>query len=490
MTEEMQKAINGKEKHKVLMAKSGSGKSTTLVEYVKCHRNKNILFIVYNKELQIEFSGRLKKAGLYNCKVATIHSIAYREWLSKGMGKKQLVNVSLLEMKQLLKKKMEYADLSKVKFYFDRFLSSNRQTPFDLDEIEAGDKRYFKDVDKLWKYFVGDSTSMPHNVYLKWYQLQNIPFECDTLLCDEVNDFNELMYGLVIQNMDKEIFCVGDDLQNIASFNHTIDTLNILINKHGFKRYDLTMSFRISETVANLASRFLSYMYGESIFFNGCKDTKIGFLNLRQATKENQIHLLCRNRLGALNEILELLDSEPDKKIYFVGGLDSFGIKEMERLLSYKGNIYIGGIKYHISELRRMLNDGLIDAEIQKIVNIYNFANKNEDCISILKHSEVTKRELADIICQTAHSSKGGTYTNVKFGNDFPKIEELREDYQKTKGEEYYNSLIRSEINLIYVALTRATGIVDIGNVLHKNDLRTTDVKEKYEEMTRGMYIK
>lgn len=456
------------------------GKTTTLMEYIKAHKEKQMLFLVYNKELQMEFSGKLRDLKVYNCKVSTIHSIAYREWLKCGMPKKKLQNISLIEMKNYLKQKLEYADLSKIKFYFDRFLSSSRKTPFDLDEIEDGDKRYFKYVDKLWKYYVGEADSMAHNVYLKWYQLQDKKFDCEMLLCDEVNDFNELMSDLVIKNMDKEIICVGDDLQNIASFNHTIDTLNLLIDEYKFERYDLTMSFRVSPDIAGFASKFLSYMYGEDIEFKGCKDTVFGRLDLLKSTRENPVHLLSRNKLGALKEILDVLDKDPDKRIYFVGGLDNFGIKEIERLLAYKGNVYIGGEKFHISELRKMISDGLVDVEISRIVSVYDFANSNDDCIATLRMSETLKKEYADIIVQTAHSSKGGTYGRVKLGSDFQKIEKLRDDMKTYKDNKFLYSLLKSEVNLMYVAITRATDIVDIGSNFKRDEL----VKDRISGMS------
>lgn len=448
-----------------------SGKSYTMLEYIKSKPSEKILFLVYNKEMQTDFSKKAK--GFNNAKIMTIHSLAYKWFVSK-YGRRDFKNINIVDIKNILNMNLNYFELSKIKFFYDCFLCSDKDSPFDIDIEDEEYKYLLKFVNVLWDKHRTSST-ISHNVYLKMFQLSKpILADYDTILVDEYNDTNACMVDIVANNMDKKIICVGDDLQNLNSFNHTVDGLNIMINKYNFKRYDLTMSFRISEEVADFSSRYLSYMYDKKIIFHGNRQTKIKKLDLRDASKNNQICLLCRNKLGGLKEILMYMDREDyvPKKIFYVGGLDNFGLKEIERIIQYNGKFYLGGEKFTIGQLRKMIDDGVEDPEIIRLVGLYGFATKYFDKINLLKSFSVQNREEADIIVQTAHSSKGMTVKNIIIGHDFDFIESLKMNMNLRKNDktEYFYNISKSEINLLYVALTRATDYVDIGQAFSRKE--------------------
>lgn len=447
---------------------SNCGKSSTMLEYVKAHPNEKILFLVYNREMMLDFKNRLKGVK-HNCDVKTTHSLAYNWYLSQKLPKKELKNTNIIEIKNILKTDLEYYELSSIKFYFEMFLTSDKETPYELEPLTNEDKVYFKYVDKLFKYYTSKySGSMPHNVYLKMFQLAKVGLNYETIINDEINDINPCMLNILEHNLDKKIIAVGDSYQMINAFNFNCDGLKILENEYNFKRYGLTKSFRVSEEVSKLASKYLTYMYDDNIKFNGLNTTKLGRINLYDASKENQVHLLCRTRLGGLKQVLDILDWDKDKKIYYVGGLEGFGIKEIERILSYNGNVYLGGERYHVNKLRVWLKEGVNDAEIQKICSIYNFIEKRADAIDLLKNSEVKDKKQADIILLTSHSSKGLTLKNVVLGRDFPTVESIKNSRSLTQ-HEYKQRMANAEGNLLYVALTRATDIVDIGKSFNKD---------------------
>lgn len=466
------------------------GKSTTMLEYVKANPNERILFMVFNKEMQMDFANRLKGIN-HNCMVTTIHSLAYRWYMSQGYPKKHFKNISIIDIKNILGGKMDYEKLSKVKFYFDMFLTSNVETPKNLTPLKKEDKVFFKYVDRLWEHFRVYSDFMPHNVYLKMYQLAKIKLNFETIIADELNDCNEVMLDLLVNNMDKKIIAVGDSQQAIMSFSFCIDGLTTLRDKYGFKEYTLTNSFRVSEPVAELSSRFLTYMKDKPIKFHGLSKTKIGKLNLLEAdSKTNQIHLLCRTKLGGLKEVADLLDKDDSKKIYYVGGLEGFGINEIERILAYRGTVYIGGEKFHINQLRAMLKKGVEDAEISRICSIYGFVEKNEDMIDILKSSETKSKKDADIIVLTSHVSKGLTLENTLLARDFPPVEEIKRAIEKLKdSHSYIYNMASSEANLLYVAITRSTGILDIGSAFKRDELLSDNDKIQ-GDLESSIYLK
>lgn len=466
-----------------------SGKTFTMLEYIKARPNEKILFLVYNKEMQVDFSKRVKEVNIKNATVVTIHSLAYK-WFIKKYGKRNFRNISIVDVKKALRlNKVEYKDLSMIKFYYDMFLCSDLDDPFKLQLISDDDDVYLPYVKQLFEYYC-EADTIQHNVYLKMFQLSKDKIEgYDTILADEVNDHNHCMLSIIENNLDKKVIMVGDPLQNLNSFNYTLDGLGYMIEKHKFKEYNLTMSFRISEDVASLSSRYLTYMYNENIRFHGNKHTKICKIDLARTTPQNQVHLLCRNRLGGLMEILSVLEVNKNKKIYYVGGLESFGLSDIEKLLQYSGYIYIGGEKFHISTLRRLKQEDIKDPEISKAVSLYDFGKKNEALLPLLRYTETTNKEEADIIVQTAHSSKGLTVKNVYIASDFKPIEELKKEMllMKESGNEYLYNIAKSEINLIYVALTRATDYLDLNEVLNKKEKQTNriDIESESDVMLK-----
>ena len=453
-----------------------SGKTFTMLNYVKAKPNEKILFLVYNKEMSLDFSRKIKEdKSITNVHVSTIHSIAYR-WYIKKYGKRSFKNISVVDIKQIINKKLDYGDLSLIKFYYNMFLASDVSTVYDLNPVKDSDVRLFKYVDDVFNFYKHNNT-IQHNVYLKLFQLSGGKIDgYDTILADECNDHNMCMLSILKNNMDKKIIMVGDPLQNLNAFNYTVDGLTYMIDNCGFKKYTLSMSFRISDNIAEIASKFLSYMYDTKIRFYGCKDTIIKKIDLNKANKDTfQVHLLCRNKLGGLNEILELFQKNKNKKIYYVGGLEGFGLNEIENLLNYNGNIYLGGKKFHISELRKLKkdaieNDSIIDTEISKAISLYDFGMKHKEELILLRYNEVTKREDADIIVQTAHSSKGGTFKNVYLAKDFNPIEDIKKELSIFKDNEYMYNVLKSEINLLYVAMTRPTDTLYLNEALNKKD--------------------
>lgn len=470
MTEEMKAIVNAPEKHIAVNAYAGCTKSSTMLEYIKAHPNENITFLVYNKSMEMEFKQRAKDTT--NANISTIHSLAYK-WFTNKYGKRAFKNISVVDVKNVLKSRMEYSQLSLIKFYYDMYLCSDVEDPRELQTLSDDDKHLLPFVKRLFDYYVNSDT-IQHNVYLKLFQLSKEKIDCDTLIVDEFNDVNMCMLSIVVNNLDKKVLVVGDSLQNLNSFNYTVDGLSIMIKKYKFKEYSLTMSFRVSEDVASVASRYLSYMYDDTIRFHGNKHTKFAKIDLTRATKDNQVHLLCRNRLGGLIEVLKVLSVNKNKKFYYVGGIDSFGLKDIERIHQYNGTIYIGGEKFHISQLRKMLNDDIKDPEISKAVSLYDFGKKYDEFLPLLRFTETTNKDEADIIVQTAHSSKGLTVKNVYLASDFKPIEIIKKEMllMKESGNEYLYNVAKSEINLLYVGMTRPTELLDLNQVLNRTDKR------------------
>lgn len=469
MTQEMETVINAPEKHIAVQAYAGSGKSSTMVEYIKAHPNEKILFLVYNKAMSVDFSNRIKFVK-HRCTVKTIHSLAYR-WYFSNHESKSLETTTILDIKAFFKKEhFDYFTLSKIKFYFDMFLASSFEKVLDMKPVEAKDKKLFKYVDRLWKYYIGKSMSFSHNVYLKLFQLSKPKLDYDTILVDEFNDINDCMLDIVLNNLDKKVIVVGDSYQMINAFNFNTSGLKTVVEDYKFKEYKLTNSFRIEEDIAEMSCKYLSSMYNEDISFHGLGNTQLKDLVLQNSSPANQINVLCRTRLGGIKFIYNFLSegNNKKKKVFYPGGLNSFKINEIEKMLKFNGTIYLAGERYTVPQLKSMIEDGLQDPEIIRIVATWEFVQRNPDVIEVLRASETNSMDNADIVLLTAHSSKGLTLKNVLLSSDFKDCVDLKKDVQTEHKHSYKQRLADSEVNLLYVALTRATDYLDINNILNE----------------------
>lgn len=484
MTEEMLEIINSTERRICVQAKAGTGKTSTIREYIKSHNKERILYLVFSAEMKKEAEKSYK--GLDNCEIRTIHSLAYRWWVNtnrntryKGLDNleimKKLRDTSQLEIREILKKYvLEYEDLQKISFYYNAFLCSNCVKAEHIEILEDEDEKYLNLVDELYNYHKNNNVTIPHNFYLKEFSLSNpILNGYDTICLDEAQDINMASLNIITSsNLDKKIIAVGDTAQSIFGFMHCKNALSTLVKDYNFKEYKLTMSFRISDKVANYCSRLLNWFYEEDMNFRGNNKTEL--INIDVETCEEQVTILTRTRIGALLEVLSILEVRPDAKFYYHGGLDKYDLNKVEEMIKYNGIIYIEGQKFHINTLRAMIKEGLDDAGIQGIISRYDFINKNKNCLQLIKSSVVTDKEkhLANFCLNTLHGCKGSTYNIVKLGNDIGGVSSLKDKYIDAKdiGISYDIIEVENSLNLLYVGMSRATKYLDIGSVFTKED--------------------
>lgn len=286
--------------------------------------------------------------------------------------------------------------------------------------------------------------------------------------CQDINDAS--LNIITSSNLDKKVIAVGDTAQSIFGFMHCKNAIKILKDTYKFREYKLTMSFRISEKVANMCSRLLNWFYEEDMTFKG--NNKTEFKKIDYSEVDEQVTILSRTRIGGLLEVLSILDIRPDAKIYYYGGLEKYDLDKVENMMKYDGYIFIDNEKFHVNTLRKLLKDGLDDPIIKGLVSRYDFVKKHENCLYLLKSSETKSVKEADFCINTLHGCKGSTYSVVKFADDIGGVKDLKDRYKqsKEKGHHYYIAEVENSLNLLYVGLSRATKYLDIGKCFVKED--------------------
>lgn len=481
MTEEMKMIVESKEKHIVVQARAGAGKTSTIKEYIKNHSNERILYTVFSSEMKKEADRSFK--GLKNVEVRTFHSLAYRWWVDKnkntrylGLDYKQMLKqfkeTTQLELKNMFNGyDLEFEDLKYILFYYNMYLCSNKLCIDDLELLDDEHTSYIQFVKMVYDYHKNHYVPVPHNFYLKEFSLSNPILDIDTLLVDEAQDLSDASLNILLSNLDKKIIAVGDSAQSIFNFMHCKNSLKVLKEGYGFKEYRLTNSFRVSNTVAGMCSRLLKWFYEEDMTFSGTNATKVVKLDILEDYGE-PITILSRTRLGGLLEVLNILDKFEDAKIYYYGGLEKYDLKIIENMINNNGVFFIDGERFHVNQLRKMVKEGLDDPVVKGLISRYDFIMKNENCIELLRSTEVTNIKEANFCVNTLHSCKGSTYSIVKFAEDIGGVDNIKNRYKHYKDNNlsYQAREMENQINLLYVGLSRATKYLDIGKSFVKED--------------------
>lgn len=479
---EQEKILLSRDKHISISAFAGAGKSSTLIEVVRFNPTEKILYLVYNKAMQIEFAERMEKHNIKNCEIKTIHGLAF-QWYIKTHGYKVPKSVSMLDIINLLqfsgddndeelskedKKRIDserylYAD--SLDFHLKSFMASDMDEKQFIKTIE--DDKMKKDFKAIWKTLTNSKT-IDHNVYLKLYQLSSPKLKHSMILVDEFQDCTKALISILLNNKDKRIVVCGDKYQSINNFNHTVNGLEILEDEHNFASYSLTMSYRTSEEVAKIGSRLLGFFYDKPISFNGSNKTIVCDLDIKEATTKDKITVLCRNRLSGLQYLMDnVVAQDLNKKVYLEGGIERW-ISEVETMIKYD-KIIVGGKSYNAGTLIGMIKNGLNDAEAKKMLSLYSYFKKNP--VQLLRNISAKTKAHADIILNTMHSSKGSEYQNVILLGDVSDPATIKMFLGLNEDKYSYDSnMLKAEINLIYVALTRATEKLDIRELIEASE--------------------
>ena len=161
-----------------------------------------------------------------------------------------------------------------------------------------------------------------------------------------------------------------------------------------------------------------------------------------------------------MRHVFDNLDS--GKKIYFEGNIDLKFIREVYDF--YEGNNSILKFKsfesfYHFENVSREKKDFKSLSAIELVKTYKSDLPKKLDK---LERNMVKDSSQADIILTTVHGAKGKTYTiQCMIANDLIDLMEMYE--KKLSGDEEYNlENIIEELNIWYVANTRAKGDIQL----------------------------
>lgn len=482
----------------VVNACAGSGKTATLLGIMKVNPNKKVLYIVFNSSMKEEAEYKVKKYGFKNVDIKTSHGLAYKHFGRMNT----LGNVSYLHIAEAFSwgdSPQRRGYLRIVYSYYKKYLQSSFNSIKDYCENHklemipklrtyiknASLDEAIKNLEKIWVAMETQKIPMTHDYYLKYFALSDkVEKTYDIVLLDEAQDTNEIMLGIMEEKfpLARKII-VGDHNQAIYAWRGAINAMEFFSKMSGATKLSLTNSFRVGENTAALANLVvnskkdvLSHMKGLNANQNVCQNL----------TREKAFTYLARTNAT----LFEYGVNNMDKKLYFNNNVSFKILEEVYQL--YKGNIKaiedprlklfssFDSLKFHVEE------DGVEETEIKIAVNV---VDKYKD--DTIRHLNELKKNLAskescDVILSTVHASKGLEYERVVLADDFVDIEkigeklfflenktlefqEASEKYKKLK-EKFDNlsSWFREECNILYVAVTRSFGEIELNSSLKK----------------------
>ncbi|MFV7791111.1 UvrD-helicase domain-containing protein [Aliarcobacter lanthieri] len=490
LTKEQELIINSKESSFKINAVAGSGKTTTLLLYAKENSNLKILYLAYNKSLQISLQEKLKNFQLPNLSVSTIHSLAYNKIgaynynltneLKTYILEKLVIKYELITNQKSYYPSMEYLTLLKdlVNFYCNSALiqidtkiieSYKKQSDLSakiLEILSKNEKKILNHIKTVLSAMKNRQIDATHDFYLKMFYLNkkiSTNLNYDLILIDEAQDISDVMIAIVENQNCKRVY-VGDSFQQIYSFRYATNALN----KIDLPNFYLTKSFRFSNSYAKTLQSLLNNLYtineSKPLDINGLDiSTKIGreFIDFSQP-----FCVIARTTFGLIQELVKHIHDK--KNIYFEGGYNSYS--------------FMNQTVYSIFYLKQRKNDKITIDEIKDFESIYeleNFAKdtKNQDYLNIIKFINtygdnifeinkkiksllVTNKNEADIIFTTAHKAKGLEYNQVIMVDDFI----TKKDILNKKNPLSFQR-INEELNIYYVAATRAKEAIELADL-------------------------
>jgi F-box protein, helicase, 18 len=432
---------------------AGTGKTFTLTEYAKSRPQLPMMYVAYNKSIQLH----AEKVMPRNVTARTVHSLAFAKF-----GRKYKDKLGNLKIGSV----MRYLDTRDYKFamFVTRTLEAFLASAFDEineDCVPTGAGKLFgRNADqmivglakKVWKGCQDEyerDLVMPHDGYLKLYQLSRPQIRTEVVLMDEAQDTTPCVWDIIMKQKAPKII-VGDPHQAIYQFRGARNAMD-MVQPDPERDLPLTQSFRFGQELADEATLLLRNLKQEQRALRGSRilDTRL-VVEDDTLTRKGTL-LLCRGNSMIFDEAYE---ASLKGSVGFIGG--SAG---------YRLDLYLDGMELKLGDRNAIRNPLLKvfptfsefaefaevteDIELRAVVQaVDKYGLEIEERVDHIRAAE-TDPARADFAFSTVHKSKGLEWPTVVLGMDLARVIQAHldnpDDYQYPD----------EEANLLYVALTR-----------------------------------
>jgi len=441
---------------------AGTGKTSTLLAYTQAYERERFLYCVYNtankKEAEQKFGP--------NTTVKTSHGLAYGSfgYLFQRAGKLNAIGEKPIDVAKLYECNFGTAKtaMDLVARYSNLPVNDFEDPLMQLTKAETG----IVDIAvRLWNDMVDldnekimlnprlarkRKVQATHDVYLKQFVMSGQAIRgYEVIMMDEAQDMNPLMLHMLEQNRKIRQICVGDKHQSIYGFRGAVNALDKLKGT----RFDLTSSFRFGSNLAYCANSVLDEI-GETRMIKGLAP-QTALANTMDATKSRYTYL-SRTNAGAVNYAFDT-----QGPVHFIGGLEAYRIDRILDAYSIYSNRPERVTDNEFKNFKRFKDlveyaDATGDVEVAMIVHMVREKGHSlPDLVEDLRRRQMPE-DLASLVIATAHKSKGLEWDRVMLGDFFEWADYVEaRDISIKNGKPLPSDWVQ-ELNLLYVATTRA----------------------------------
>jgi F-box protein 18 (helicase) len=250
--------------------------------------------------------------------------------------------------------------------------------------------------------------------------------------------------------------------QQIYSWRYAINSLDQV----DFTKYELSQSFRFGGDIAHLAKEVLKWKAAVM------SSNDVSITGLNNDTKQTEPKaVLARTNLGLLYQAISYTAKFRDsKKIHFEGNIQNYTYAEEGTSLYDVLYLYLAKKEKIRSKMIKAMSgmyeledyaDKTEDKQIKMMIDLVKeYSSELFDIINSLKRLHVENKKDADMIFSTVHRAKGMEYDSVILADDFLNERDVKKNVNDASKGIVNVTKVIEEVNLLYVAVTRAkTGV-------------------------------
>lgn len=496
LTSEQSQIVESDSAYLRVYAFAGAGKTSTCVAYGKARPRAKILYLAFNKSIQVEAQHKFSTTP--NVKCMTSHGLAFPKFGSVYANAGKLVpSLKVNQVADVLGFGSIYP--SEFKLYaadavlksVHRFLASD-DSEFDEEAIanaaipgsDIDPSEIAKHAQNLWAkmYNPNDaSVGMLHDGYLKLYRMSNPKLFYDHILFDEAQDASPVTAALVENQKQSGIVVVGDNHQAIYSFR---GATNAMKKFQAEQTLYLTRSFRFGPGVANVANSILHHFKNERKELVGLGEpSQIG------AFPRAEPHTFIARANGTLfEEAVKLVRS--GQTIGFVGGIAGYRMSEVLDVHNLWAGAKASIKSPYIRSFKNFetLSDYAVAADDKELKSLAKCVKTHShhipQLVQKIRASASEDSQKVDVWLSTTHKAKGLEWSRVRMGDDFMKCTE--NDKIRKIG-----FLEQEEANILYVTATRAKRFLAPSPELERmlSIEKNSKIQEKMPEWARPVRL-
>ena len=434
----------------VVNAYAGTGKTTTLRQYALARPDQRILYLAFNKATANEAALSFPP----NATCRTIHSLAYT-----ALGHRFRHKLSPLRPNDIMQlyQGVTAAMADLLVRTVERFMVS-ADVAIDIEhvpsELAMSDRQQFAAAARrLWNDMTDTDKAvpLPHDGYLKLYQLSRplLTRRHDIILLDEAQDTNPVTADIVFSQRCGKVL-VGDRHQSIYGFRGSINAMDRLPEG---EVHHLTQSMRFGEPVAKVASLLLRALKGERQSIKGSGVMAASPFRIDRTLPHA---IICRTNASVFSQAVRAVDRS---RIHFIGGVQNYllgRLTDVHHLWAGRADLVKDGFYRAFEDFDALALYGreTADKDILSVVSVVKeYGAALPRLIDQVTASACAQPGEASLLLMTAHRSKGLEFDQVQLDDDF-------HDLVDKQGRPNLGAMdahaFEQEVNLLYVALTRA----------------------------------